>query len=102
MRPPKSVKIGGVRYRVRQVNKIVHNGRAYAGEIDYRGTVIRLERAHMARSNAAMGTLLHEVFHGVAEDRGLNIPERQIGQLARGFQEVVVNNGWTLRFGKGA
>ncbi len=103
MRPPRSIKIGPVRYGVREVREIVtDDGRELAGEIRYRQKAIRFDHQYMRESGQGLTVLLHEVIHGISEDRGLRLTERETEQVARGLHQVIADNGWTLRFGRGA
>ena len=87
MNLPKSVKIGGLTYRVKQTSN-VSNG--VDGEINPQTLKIKLRpmnKAAMAR------TLLHEMLHGIHWELGYTEhDEKQIDALAGALYALIVDN----------
>lgn len=60
------------------------------GEIKYDDEVIRISRKFSLKQQAA--TILHEILHGIDEDREVGLTEKQVSQISIGLFDVMAKN----------
>lgn len=60
------------------------------GEIKYDDEVIRISKKFSLKQQAA--TILHEVLHGIDEDREIDLTEKQVSQISIGLFDVMAKN----------
>lgn len=86
---PKTVKIGGIRYRV-LITENLPLGELYSGEIDYRDATIRIRPSAPAVMER---TCLHELVHAMLHDLGYSEhEEKEVDELAGALYALIVNN----------
>ncbi|MGL5717121.1 MAG: hypothetical protein ACRCX2_29155 [Paraclostridium sp.] len=94
MRIPNSVKIGNYEYEVIQTEEpILHQGMQCLGLYDYENQTIHL--AKDVTRQTLEHTFIHEVIHGIVEDRRLDFGddlELVVDELAKGIQQLVRDN----------
>ena len=91
---PSPIKIGVNRYAVEVVDIIDPNDNDCCAIIEPETQIIKLVRSHTTAMRV-VGSLLHEVLHGIWDDRGLpNKPdeERVILQLESGLVQLFHDN----------
>uniref|UniRef100_A0A6M3L0F0 Phage protein n=1 Tax=viral metagenome TaxID=1070528 RepID=A0A6M3L0F0_9ZZZZ len=94
---PKRVKIGGLTYEVRSTTKLKgdQNEKLY-GNISYVDLIINVDnRAYPARAGES---LLHEIIHGIADERNTAISEKMVHVLTAGFYQFMVDNPKVVKF----
>lgn len=85
------VKIGFKKYDIRMEDRIYTDEPVELyGEGDHRKNIIRIAQS-FGKPQAAC-TLLHEVLHGIDRDRGTDLTEQQVGQVANGLYQFFVDN----------
>lgn len=92
---PDKVKIGGINYDVVTTDKnlIIGNKANHTGVIHYDESLIELSST--LKGNAKEQTFLHEVLHGIAFDRGIDLKEDEetiIDQFASGLLGFIKDN----------
>lgn len=94
---PSHVKIGAYNYPILYEDVIfdAEHGQAYEGRISHTDEWIKLS---IASGGSPTGptrlaeTLLHEIVHGLDENRQIGLDERQVDQIAAGLFAVMVDN----------
>lgn len=85
------VKIGFKKYDIRMEDRIYTDEPVELyGQCDFRKNSIRVAQS-LGKMQAAC-TLLHEVLHGIDHDRGTDLTEQQIVQVANGLYQFFVDN----------
>jgi len=94
MKIPKKVKIGAVTYDINKVKRpIILGSKVCYGAIDYDGLQIELDGRYPEQK--LHHTLLHEILHGIAVDRDIELGEREediIDSFASGLHTFIVDN----------
>lgn len=84
MNIPKKLKIGGIYYNIKQVDKISHSDEE-AGLFMAEDQIIQLKKG---KSEFMHQTLLHEIFHGINMELGESATEF----LSQAFFQVIQDN----------
>ena len=98
MKIPKSIRIGGVEYEIKDNVKSLNNGtHMLLGEIDYYNTEIRLSDSTKNHQPKCV-TLWHEILHGIRYHSALEIEneEEVVEMFAKGIYQVLQDNGARL------
>ncbi|BDR81030.1 hypothetical protein [Clostridium tetani] len=96
MNIPEKIIISGMEYEVILTDRpILHiNTRAY-GQIDFENKKILIDKT-LREKQGNVQTLLHEIIHGIVEDRELDFAkdseETIVDQLAKGLYQVIKDN----------
>lgn len=96
MNIPEKIIISGIEYETVLTDKpIFHiNTRAY-GQIDFENKKILIDKT-LQEKQGHLQTLLHEIIHGIVEDRELDFikdsEETIVDQLAKGLYQVIKDN----------
>lgn len=93
-RLPETVKIGAATYSISE-STTLRSEQECDGKIDFRTLVLTVQAG--LPSAAALETYLHEVLHGLANERGVNLSERDCSQLGAGLAAIVTDNDWQIR-----
>lgn len=96
MNIPDIVRIGSVDYKVLQSpDAILLDHAECAGMIEYEQHVIKLNN-EVQDSQGMEQTFLHEVIHGIVEDRKIKLPdvdmERIVDDIAVGLHQIIRDN----------
>ena len=94
MKMPKSIRIMGVDYEIKEVEHLDDGKCLLAGQISYKDSEIRILKNDQSLQNKEI-TLLHEMFHGLCDSLDLKIindNESHIDMLARGLYQVIKEN----------
>lgn len=101
MKIPKTIKIGAIRYRVKQENDSFH---AYNSPNDAKDSVgehipmIQTIRVSVRDNKRKIleptitDTILHEVIHAVSRVYGIGLTENQVAGLSGGLMQVMRDN----------
>lgn len=98
MKIPKSIRIGGVEYEVRDNCPSLNDGEQLLyGQISYHDSVIRLSDVATSHQMKCL-TLWHEILHGIRNANGLEIENEEdvVEMFARGIYQVLQDNGGRL------
>jgi len=95
MKIPEKIKIGGVGYSVVYEERLNTGSKLAYGHIDYDKAIIQIE-PKLQDYQGMCQTLLHEILHGVADDRQIDFKnadeERIVNQFANGLYQVIQDN----------
>lgn len=94
MARPDTVKIGAHNYRI-ECRDMVYDrdeDQRYLGRITYQDGEILIDADAKRSPSQIAETFLHEVVHGISNDRDLELDERQVDQVAAGLLAVMVDN----------
>ena len=97
MKIPDKVRIDGVDYEVIHKENLNNGERLLLGEIDYVQSEIRLK--HGQSNQYACVTLLHEILHGIAHHKKLDLGKNEeniIDGFAFGIYQVLQDNARKL------
>jgi hypothetical protein len=83
------IRIGHIVYRVKRVKKLIREGGACHGYIDYNTHNLFIQTKFPLKEKE---TLLHEVIHGLSEFSKINLSEEQVGALANCLIMVMQDN----------
>lgn len=88
---PDKIKIGSINYKVLKTEEtLVLNCRECVGTIDYENAEIKL---NIKRDPQVIEkTFWHEVIHGIAHDRNIEITEEMVIELENGIYQVLKDN----------
>lgn len=90
MQIPKSIKVGGITYQVKESERL-SLGENYNAEIDYQKAVIEIQKS--LEKQVAQRSFLHEVIHAIYSELGYSEhDEKQIDELAGAFFQLIVDN----------
>ena len=98
MKIPKSIRIGGVDYTIKDNVPALNDGvDLLYGRIDYRESIIEISDICGGHQMKCI-TLLHEILHGVCYHAGLKIEneEEVVEMFAKGIYQVLQDNGGAL------
>ena len=94
MKIPKSIRISGIDYAVKQVDDLNNGTNMLNGRIDYLESEIYLNRKYGHQNKCV--TLLHEIIHGILHHSNIDLGETEekiIDILAYGIYQVLQDNG---------
>jgi len=95
MNIPGVVRIGSCYYDVEFTNDtLTVDGREVMGVIEYYNHVIRIKMG-MGDIQQQEQTLLHELVHGIARDRSLDLGENEemiVDEISKGLHQVILDN----------
>jgi len=95
MNIPGVVRIGSCYYDVEFTNDtLTVDGREVMGVIEYYNHVIRIKMG-MGDVQQQEQTLLHELVHGIARDRSLDLGENEetiVDEISKGLHQVILDN----------
>jgi Zn-dependent peptidase ImmA (M78 family) len=94
MNIPSKVRIGSVIYDVVFTeNNLVANGKECYATIDYNFHTIEIN-TKLADSQKHEQSLLHEIFHGILHDRGIELDDEEsiVEALALGMHQIIKDN----------
>lgn len=95
MKIPESVRIGGVEYRVKEVETARLGADLCWGTIDYGSSTIQVSTMDDSGQQHKCITLWHEILHGLFEHACVH-PESEeeiVDVLAKGIYQVLQDNG---------
>ena len=98
MKIPKSIRIGGVEYEIRDNQPALNDGlNLLYGEIDYRESVIRISDFCEGHQMKCL-TLLHEILHGIRNHSGMEIENEEavVEMYAKGLYQLLQDNAGRL------
>ena len=85
-----TTKVGARKYTVEIVAELREDGKQLLGLVDYsKGNIYIVN--HMSKEHI-MDTFLHEHLHAIAEERSVDLTEREVTQLASGLTAFIVDN----------
>ncbi len=89
---PKKLKIGPSTHRVNypKVVRLTESGKELNGSILFDDQVVNIRSGLPAARRAEV--LLHEVMHGIAHDRSIDLDEEDVTQMARGWLAFIIDN----------
>lgn len=98
MKIPESIRIGGVEYKIKHVERVNNGMEIACGSIDYDLSEIELSSDIKASHDKKCQTLLHEILHGIRKHANLVISDEEIvvDTLAIGLYQVLQDNGGRL------
>lgn len=95
MNIPEVVRIGSCYYDVEFTNEVMTlNKVEVSGIIDYNNHVIQLSSS-IGDVQQQEQTFLHEVVHGIARDRSLDLGENEemiVDEISKGLHQVILDN----------
>lgn len=89
--PLNKVKIGGNEYTFEYLNDPKHGDANVYGYITYGNRRIVLQK-NMPNNTQHLNTLLHEIIHGVLEERGVTHKEELVVHLGNGLTQLLRDN----------
>lgn len=95
------IKIGAIKYSVKDVNEIEINNEQCGGSCDYNEAIIEI--SSVVGNGAKAKFLIHEVLHGLLHSRGLheiNDNEDIVDELAEGLILLIQDNPTLVDFVK--
>ena len=98
MKIPKSVRIGGVEYKVEYEDNLRIDNNLCYGTISYEDSVIKLSSTDGVGHQRRCVTLWHEILHGIREHSGVHIEDEEtvVELFAKGIYQVLQDNGKRL------
>ena len=90
MKIPKNVKIGGIPYEVKIVDCVCDMNKYTSGRIIYDSQEIKVQKG-MGKEFTEM-VLLHEILHGIFEDKNIENDEKLVDSIAKGLHQVITDN----------
>lgn len=98
MKIPKSIRIGGVEYRIQYTPNLNDGQTMCYGTIDYEDHLIELSEDRGTSHEYRCITLWHEILHGIREQFGVEIDneEEVVNMFSRGIYQVLQDNGGRL------
>lgn len=90
MTVPKSIKVGGLRYRVLLKDEIEILGEAKLGAFD--NEKLTIEICSSCVDDAKLVTLWHEIIHAIDEQANLNMSEGATNALAHSVVQILRDN----------
>ena len=94
MKVPNKIRIAGVEYAVKYVDKLTHNYRETYGQIDFNSSEIRINSDPNFSEHTKNITLLHEIIHGIIQNNGIEIEDEEqiIEIISKGMYQVLQDN----------
>ena len=95
MKIPKSVRIGGVEYKVEFIENLNNGIEMCHGHIDFVRCVIQLNASEEYNNQKLCQVLWHEIMHGIQQHIGVDLGEDEeeiVDMFARGTYEVLQDN----------
>lgn len=93
---PKSIKVGGINYKVELVDFLTHDGVGTKwGECDYQHSVIKIWNGLSAEKQEQ--TFIHELTHAIAHEAGIDDQDEDlINRFALVAYQVIKENDFSL------
>lgn len=94
MEIPSEVRVGSTDYEVKLTKEnLVCDGKECVGTIDYNFHIIKIQEG-VQDKQAQEITFLHELLHGIINDRNLEIENEElvVEEISRGLHQVIRDN----------
>ena len=93
MKIPKSVRIGGVDYKIIQVPDLNDGNNILYGEINYGESITKINSNNQGEQHQCIA-LWHEILHGILEHANLEIEQDEllVSVLSKGIYQVLQDN----------
>lgn len=91
-----TVRVDGITYKIERVENLLDDtgDKRLSGQIKYEDSVIQIDAR--LKSQWERQVLWHEIFHGIIEQRGIEVKDedRTVDQLAYAIMQVLRDNPW--------